>query len=363
MRRAHWVGLMLAMAAVVSLGRAADPTDRESWARELERLAVDPDEAVYPFSASPEMAVWAEEVLRDRPAASPTDRLMTLQAALFDPDFDFRYDATLTLTADEAFAARRGNCMSFTALFVTLARLSGIEAFLMSVQRPPEVDRLDDLVVINRHVVATYRAGPGSYRVFDFYLRSTTSYVGQRALNDVTATAMFHSNLGGDAIRDGDMDAAVRHLHIATTLAPDWSPGWINLGVARSRQGDPDGAFSAYRNALEADSRCSSALTNMAAIYQSQGLAQEADNALRAAAHETTNPFTLIAMADAEMAMGRFGAARRCLRRAKRWYPDEPEIQLALARLAVHLGDPARAARHQQKADALARTEEEQTRP
>lgn len=300
------------------------------------------------------MEAWVKEVLRQHPAANPNGRLMAIQTALFDASFGFRYDASLTLTAEEAFVSRRGNCISFTSLFVTLARLSGVDVFLMSVQRPPEVDRLDDLVVVNRHVVAAYRESPGTYRIFDFYLRSAASYMGQRALDDVVATAMFHTNLGADALRLGDMTEAVRHLDIATTLAPDWAPGWINLGVARSRLGDFDGAFNAYYRALEADPHDASALTNMAAIYQAQGLREQAETALRAAAHQTTNPFTLIAVADAEILAGNYSAARRHLRKARRWYPDEAEVQLALARLAAHAGDQERAARHQRKARELA---------
>ena len=353
----RWVvplGVAVIAGVLASAAGAVDSEDRAAWAAEVARLGVDPDRAVYPFSPSPAMEGWANDVLRDHGTDDPTERLMALQRALFDGAFGFEYDQDLTLTAREAFEARRGNCMSFTSLFVTLARLTGVDAFLMSVQRPPEVDRVDDLVVVNRHVVAAYRSDPGTYRIFDFYLRSATSYIGQRALDDVAVTAMFHTNLGGDAIRAGEMDEAVHHLRIATTLAPDWAPGWINLGVANSRLGDPDAAFEAYRRALEADPHCSSALTNMAAIYQEQGLEMEADNALRAAAHQTTNPFTLIAMADAEMLAGRPGSARKYLKRAKRWYPTEPAVHLALARLASLLGDTDRAARHQQRAEALA---------
>lgn len=359
MARTVVLGLALTLGLAMAPSGAAESEDRDVWARELVRRGVDPDVAVYPFNPSLEMEAWAEEVLQEHPDSTPIWRLTALQTALFDSDFDFRYDASLTLAAEQAFAARRGNCMSFTSLFVTLARMSGVEAFLMSVQRPPEVDRLDDLVVVNRHVVAAYLESPGTYRIFDFYLRSATSYMGQRRLDDVVATAMFHANLGGDAIRAGDLDLAVRHLGIATTLAPDWAPGWINLGVARSRRGDPDGAFEAYRSALEADPRDASALTNIAAIYRDQGLVKEAENALRAAAHQTNNPFTLIAAADAEMLAGKLKTAGKYLRRARRWYPDEPEVRLAMARLATHLGDPARAARYQQKAAELARTKKE----
>jgi hypothetical protein len=176
----------------------------------------------------------ADPLRRRRPAEA-----QDLFQALFSPDFDFVYDTELTLTAAEAFTSRRGNCLSFTSMFVAMARSAGIPTFLMSVRRDPEVDRDGSLVVVNRHVVAGYRGASSEVHIFDFYVTTTEPYIQRRTIDDVTATAMFHTNLGGDAIRRGDL-GAVRNLGIATTLAPDWAPGWINLewrttGGARSR--------------------------------------------------------------------------------------------------------------------------------
>jgi len=244
-------------------------------------------------------------------------KLTILQQELFSPDFGFSYDTDLTLTAAEAFGSRRGNCLSFTSMFVAMARSAGIPTFLMSVRRDPEVDRVGDLVVVNRHVVAGYRGASSEVHIFDFYVTTTGPYIQQRTIDDVTATAMFHTNLGGDAIRRGELEEAVRHLGIATALAPSWAPGWVNLGVAHYRQGDAERAFAAYQRALEVDPSNSSALGNMACIYRDQGRDHEAGVALRAAAQQTTNPFTLVAMADAEMARGRWAPrAATCARRA-----------------------------------------------
>jgi Flp pilus assembly protein TadD len=301
------------------------------------------------------MERWVEEVLRSHAGDGGLGELKILQRELFSPAFGFSYDTGLTLTAAEAFTTRRGNCLSFTSMFVALARSAGIPTFLMSVRREPEVDRDGDLVVVNRHVVAGYRGASSEVHVFDFYLTTTGPYIQRRTIDDVTATAMYHTNLGGDAIRRGELEDAVRHLAIATALAPDWAPGWVNLGVAHYRQGNAERAFAAYQRALEVEPGNPSALGNMAYIYRDQGRDHEAEVALRAAAQVTTNPFTLVAMADAEMARGRLGAASRYLRKARWWYGDEPEVHLASARLAVRRGDQARAERHRARAAELGR--------
>jgi Flp pilus assembly protein TadD len=332
---------------------SSERLDRAEWEREVARRGVDLQAAVFPFGTTPEMERWVEETLRSHAGDGGLRKLTILQRELFSPDFGFSYDTDLTLAAAEAFASRRGNCLSFTSMFVAMARSAGIPTFLMSVRRDPEVERDGSLVVINRHVVAGYRGASSEVHIFDFYVTTTGPYIQQRTIDDVTATAMFHTNLGGDAIRRGDLGGAVRHLGIATTLAPSWAPGWVNLGVAHYRQGDAERAFADYQRALEVDPGNPSALGNMAYIYRDQGRDHEAEVALRAAAEQTTNPFTLIAMADAEMARGRWDAASRYLRKARWWYGTEPEVYLAMARLADRRGKPAEAERHLRHAAEL----------
>lgn len=348
---ALWVALLGA-----SHGETSDLSRASRWARWIEAAGIDPSIAIDPFATSPEMLAWVEDVLRPHTGEDDLDRVIAIQRALFDESFGFKYEADRTLTAEQAFAERRGNCMSFTVMFVSLARTAGIEAFLMTVMREPDVDRDGDLVVVNRHVVAAMMGDPGTVAVFDFYLRDDGPRIQQLVIDDVKATAMYHTNLGGDAIREGRLDDASEHLRIATTLAPDWAPGWINLGVVRNRMDDREGAIDAYQKALDADPLDSSALTNLAAIYRDQGMDTEADTALRAAAHQTTNPFTLIALADVEMMDGDLRAARRWLNKARRWYPDEPEVYRALSRLAARRGKLDVAARYQDRAAKLDET-------
>jgi Flp pilus assembly protein TadD len=358
MRRSTAAALTWATAALLAgctHTASGERLDRSEWAREVARRGVAVDAAVFPFGTTPAMEQWVDEALGSRVSDGGFRQLTVLQQELFSPEFGFSYDTDLTLTAAEAFASRRGNCLSFTSMFVAMARSAGIPAFLMTVRREPEVDRVGDLVVVNRHVVAGYRGGSSEVHIFDFYVTTTGPYIQQRTIDDVMATAMYHTNLGGDAIRRGELEAAARHLGIATALAPDWAPGWVNLGVAHYRQGDIESAFADYQRALEAEPGNPSALGNMACIYRDQGRDHEAEVALRAAAQQTTNPFTLIAMADAEMARGRWGPAGRYLRKARWWYGDEPEVYLAMARLAERRGRPAEAQRHLRRAAELER--------
>lgn len=351
------VGAMVVVAVVAGspVASATDPEyfGAEQWRLGVEARGVDPGDVIYPFTATDEMRRWAEEKLKGYRSLSPTQQLKILQHELFNPlEFEFSYEDNRTLTGREAFDARRGNCMSFTSLFVAMSRSIDIPTVLVTVRRAPEVDKQDNLVVVNRHVVAGYR-GVQEMSLFDFYVTSAASDLRSWIIDDVQASALFHTNLGGMAIRDGDLGAAEHHLEIATRLDPDWAPGWVNLGVARYRSGDPEGAMTAYEHALEAEPGNSSAWTNIALIHRDQGREEASRTALQAATDGRSNPFTLIALADVEMSRGDLDAAAKYLRRAKWWYREQPAVYDALARLERLRGDTGKAERHASRAAEL----------
>ena len=355
-RLAVAVAALTAVLAVVAAApvRAAAPTFSHSeWRDRVRAAGLDPGEVIYPFAASPEMIAWAEAVAAGPTTNGPLSRLQRLQEAMFDPArLGFSYDEDRTLNAQEAYSVGAGNCLSFTSLFIALSRGLGIPTFLVSVRREPEVGRDQDLVVINRHVVAGYRFGP-QLNLFDFYQFAATEAASHSVVDDVRASAMFHTNLGGSALRAGRPAEALPHFEIATTLSPEWPPGWVNLGVARSRLADPEGALAAYLQALEVDPGNASALTNLSVLYRELGREAEARLALLAAGRTTDSPFTLVTLADAAIVGGDFQRAASLLKRAKRRGPVEPEVFESLARLAIREGEPARAERHLRKAAGL----------
>jgi Flp pilus assembly protein TadD len=344
------MAMLLAAAGQVWGGAGEEVFGYDAWRQAVEELDIDPNQVVFPFQLTDDMAAWAEEVIRGHRNQAQEVRLEVLQLAFFDPgEFEFEYDVVKTLTAEEAFAARHGNCMSFTSLFIALSRSLGMPTFLVSVKRQPEVIKDEGLVVVNRHVVAGFRS-PSKVHLFDFYVTNTSPHTSQRVLDDLEASAIYHTNIGGAAIRDGDLEEAVRNLEIAVVLAPRWAPAWVNLGVARARLDKTEEAFAAFQRALEVEPGNSSAFVNLAKIYREQGRIAEADTAMRAAAESTRNPFTLIAMADAEMARGNLEEAHQYLRRARWWYGKEPEVYLALSRLAKLEGDEGKARKYAKRA-------------
>ncbi len=355
-------GLLILAAALTAIGLSPGPVHAaesgrafgfDAWSSEIREKGLNPNEVVFPFNASPAMVDWAETAVKGGGSIGEIQRLVRVQDAMFkDGAFDFSYDGYQTLTAQEAFDAQKGNCISFTALFVSLTRSVGVPTRLMSVEGTPQVRREGDLVIINRHVVAAFESG-SDVAIFDFNLTSEDELIGRRILDDVEASAMFHNNLGGMALRDGKSSTAQRHFQITTALWAEWPVGWVNLGVTLSHLGEDDDALGAYSRALLVDPGNSSALMNMAYVYLKLGREDEARIARIAAAKTTENPFALVAMADLEMIRGNTIEAARYLNRAKRLYSRESAVFNGMARLAERNGKPRRAARYHRKAEKL----------
>ncbi len=345
--------LAAATAGCVSVGQRPRILSWPAFERLVRERGLDPAGVVYPFATTPEMEAFARRVTAGLTA--PLPRLYRLQEALFDrAAFPFAYDARTTVPAPEAFRTRRGNCLSFTVLFVALSRSLGYPTRIYSVRRVLDVDRAENLVVVNRHVVAGYRLA-GKLYVFDFSELEETFAGRHRPLDDLTVAGMFHVNRGALLLERGDLAGARRELRIAIRLAPAFAGAWIDLGVVERRMGRLDEALAAYRRALELEPGSSSALTNIAYLHELQGRHEEARAALAAAARGASSPYALVALADLEMRAGRLSQARRLLRRALRRPGGRvPEVYRALARWARRAGHARLAARYERRAARLA---------
>ena len=85
-------------------------------------------------------------------------RAWSLAYAMLDPwVLDFTYDPSVTLTAREAFRTRRGNCLTFSNMFIAMAREAGLPAWYREVEIEPEWSSIDDTLLVSLHVNAATR--------------------------------------------------------------------------------------------------------------------------------------------------------------------------------------------------------------
>jgi tetratricopeptide (TPR) repeat protein len=344
-------GLLAAGALAGCASGRVSQTASERLRRALDQLGL-PAQVGAPLEPDEEIRRWAAE--RSDLVGSPEERLERLLQALLDRDGTrFVYTSGETTTVVETWRTGRANCLAFSQLFVVLAREIGLEAYFLRVRDVASFEREGDLVVSSDHVTAAWGPAPAR-RVLDFTARPVRDYHQVEPLGDLSALALYYSNVGAERIRAGEVRAAIEALETATRIDPGLADGWVNLGVARRRLADLDGAEAAYRRALEADPEVAAAYHNLAALLELRGRSEEARGLRRLADRRSNrNPWSYLALGDWALGEGRVADAERFYRRARDLAPDNPEPLAALGRAALEAGRERDARRLLRKAAAL----------
>ncbi len=326
-------GLVLAVLALGCASTGAREAGERSLQSELERRGV--SRVVVPFALSEEMAEWTRGSVGETGREERLDRLVELvtNASLLG----VRYEAGYTGSAVEVFTERMANCLAFTQMFVGMARELDLAAYFVEVD-VENFERSGDLIVVSDHVAVGF--GPRhTMRVIDFGVRQEDEGWRVNRISDLTATALFYSNRGAEALRAGQLEEAVAWLGDAVRIDPELTSAWVNLGVAQRRSGRVEAAEASYRRALEIDPRGGSALANLAVLLRMNGRAGESEELLRlAATTRNRNPFTYVALGDLSLRYGRLDEAQRYYNRARRLGPDEAAPAAALGELLLRRG-------------------------
>ena len=343
-RGLDWLGRFLSVApalAALALGCASSGVGEfaeHELRRELERRGV--HRVVVPFAVNEEMTAWARASVAPVAEAPRDQRLDRLVEVVMDTSLlGVEYEAGHTGSAVEVFENRTANCLAFTQMFVGLARELDLAAYFVEVAHVESFHRSGDLIVISDHVAVGF--GPRHMmRVIDFGRRQDDDGWRVNPISDLTATALFYSNRGAEALRAERLDEAVAWLEDAVRIDPELASAWVNLGVAQRRSGRGDAAEGSYRRALEIDPGASSALANLAVLLRMNGRTAEAEELLRlTATSRNRNPFTYIALGDLSLRYGRLDEAERFYSRARRLGPDEAAPAAALGEVRLRRGE------------------------
>lgn len=199
-----------------------------------------------------------------------------IYAIITKGSFGLEYDE-ITRTAQETFQARLGNCLSFTNMFVAMAREVGIEVTFQEVEIPPDWSLEGDTYVLNRHVNAFIDLGRGGTKVVDFNIDDFRSSYDRRLISDERALGHFYSNIGVEYMQKHEPLEALRYFRKAVTSDPEFAPVWSNLGALYSRAGYFKYAEAAYIRALAINSQELIAMSNLGRLYESLGQTKQAD--------------------------------------------------------------------------------------
>jgi Flp pilus assembly protein TadD len=336
-------------------GCATSPERPPTQEELLRRSGIDPAIAPDPLAITEEMRAEAERLV-----GHGTDRFVLdrLQAALFDEKkFPFEYGDEQTLTAAEALAQRRGNCVSFTALFIAMGQALGVPVRPALVPWARDSSHEGDFALVQNHIVAVHLKDSG-LRVYDFNEQRDGRPIGIQLLDDRWLRAIFLNNRGAEALRQDRPERAAELFAAAVALAPEYVAAYANLGVALRRAGNTKGAFAAYSRALDVAPDDPSVLNNLAVLYQGLGRPDQAREAVLAGSLDRALPHQLTLRAAVERDAGNLEEARRLYRRA--WRMDKSQIEplLGLARLELARGRTEEAGRWLRRAMELAPNDE-----
>jgi tetratricopeptide (TPR) repeat protein len=280
------------------------------------------------------------------------ERLMALHRAIrYAATLGIEYDPLAEGTARETFHRRSANCLAYATLFIALAREAGLRASYNWVEVRPEWSRQGERLLLRRHINALVSLGPTEQYVVDIEPLPSRDIVGSRKISDTDAAALYHSNLAMEALGDHDTEQAWLHAVRALQHSPDTAHLWVNLGVIYRANGQHRDAEHSYLHALALDSEESTAMNNLAVLYEIEGRQAEHDVwAGLVAQHREKNPFYHAWLGDQAAADGDWSRAAGHYQRALALAPDDSRFLFALSQSHARLGESAIASGYLQRA-------------
>lgn len=289
--------------------------------------------------------------------ATQQQRLQDIVDFMLGPQgLALEYNVHATHTVAETYANRRGNCLSFTLMFIVLAREAGLDAYAQEADQVlawMEEGR-DDLVYHAGHVNVGVRIWQRRF-VVDFD-RTIVAAVKPRPITDQRLLAHVYNNRAAEQMVAGDLEGARQLLGQAFGLEPRFLPALNNYGVLHARAKNISAAEQAYATALALQPDHIPTLTNLALLYRQSG---ELSKALlyekKRAESLFRDPYYHYARGLQHEKGDDIESALHAYTQALRLNNKEPRFFLAVARLLQRLGDEQGAARALERARLLSK--------
>lgn len=271
----------------------------------------------------------------------------------------YQHDTTLSVT--DTFAQKRGNCLSFTQLFLAMARELNITARFQEIQIPPNWHRTEDILTLYNHIVVFVRFGEKVFHV-DFGDVRTPSKTSGRIVTDTEARGMYFNNLGVKSLKRGAVEEAVRLFNRALILAPKMSFIWSNLGVSLLRLNLITEGQNAFEESLLLNPNQPTALANLNNFFVTNKSGDELRENLRKKLirHQNRNPYYHYNLGKSALSNKSYALARKHFNKAIRYKKDEPFFHYDLAQSWLYLGQPRKALRSYKLAQSLTTDRDQQ---
>jgi len=277
-----------------------------------------------------------------------------LYAIMGDGSFVLVYDDR-TRTAEQTFIDRRGNCLSFTNMFIAMARYLGLKARYQEVDIPPDWSTKGETFILSQHINAEVKIASGYDQMVDFNMYDFRTSYDRRVISDERALAHYFNNIGVEHMLKGEIPLAFANFRASILQDKTFSPAWVNLGTLDNHGGFKNFAEAAYQQALNVDSESMVAMSNLAGLYEGEGRFElAAQYRERVKRHRQQNPYYRYQLAREAFDAGDYETAIHELKYAISKNRNEDTFYFLLSLSYLNSGDKDTAQQWMKKAEEVA---------
>jgi len=277
-----------------------------------------------------------------------------LYAVMRDGTFDLIYD-DVTRTAQETFRDQRGNCLSFTNMFVAMSRHLGLDSKFQEVTVPPDWSASGQTFIFNLHVNVQVDLDTHPDQMVDFNMYDFSVKFDRRIISDSRARAHYFNNMGVEHMLKGDTSLALAHFRESIRADDSFSPAWVNLGTLNNREGYPKYAEAAYLQALYVGDSNRITMSNLAALYEQEGRPELSEQyRSKVESHRMRNPYYRFRLARTAFNDGDYETAIHHLKVAVRKNKNDDTFYFLMSLSYLNNGQKEAAERWMKKAEQVA---------
>lgn len=308
------------------------------------------------FGLTPEMALFADTVTAQAKRSDiKTEALhKALITASSDGGHGITYSAYETITGIDAFERRQANCLSYTLLFVAMARHLGLNAEVNEVMLPPTWDmRASDTYLLMRHVNAkvflprrnkffarVINTADVTDIVVDLEMRRYRPHYKQQVIDNDLVAAQFYSNRGMELAAEGNAREGFLYLRKALLMSEKPSYIWSNFGSFYRRQKLLPQAEAIYLHGLSINSRDYTIMHNLAGLYDDMGDKEQSEYyQKRVRQYRNNNPYYMYKRAEDATKKSDYNSALVLIKKAIEKEKDEARFYRLAADIYDKLGD------------------------
>ena len=264
------------------------------------------------------------------------------------------YSAYDTITGIDAFESRQANCISYTLLYVAMARHIGLNAEVNEVMLPPTWDmREGDTYLLMRHVnakvfiprrnrsaVQVFSTADVSDIVVDLEMRRYRADYKQQVINQSLVAAQFYSNRGMELAAEGNTRDAFLYLRKALVMSQKPSYIWSNFGSFYRRQKMLPEAEAIYLHGLKINPRDYTIMHNLAGLYKDMGNVEQSEYyQKRVRQYRNANPYYMYRRAQEMLEKNDLEKAAQLIRKAIKKEPSEIRFYQLGVKIFDAMGD------------------------